>query len=111
MTLMILGLALWWASHLFPIYLPDRRTAAIARLGDGPYKGVFSLVSLGAVVLMVTGYREAGFVTVWTPPLWTMHLNNLLMLLAILLVGAKSAKSSVRHFVRHPMFWGMLRRS
>ncbi len=109
MTLMILGLglALWWAGHLFPIYMADRRASVIARLGAGSYKGLFALVALGAVVLMVTGYRQADFIAVWTPPAWTMHLNNLLMLLAIFLVGAKQAKSSVKHFVRHPMLAGV----
>jgi len=107
MTLLILGLGLWWASHLFPIHLPGRRAAAIARLGQGPYKGLFALVSLTAVVLMVKGYQQADFVAVWTPPAWTMHLNNLLMLLALFLVAAKHAKSSVKHFVRHPMLAGV----
>ena len=107
MTLMILGLGLWWASHLFPIYMADRRTAAIARLGQGPYKGLFALVSLGAVVLMVKGYQQAPLEPVWSPPIWTMHLNNLLMLLALFLVAAKHAKSSVKHFVRHPMLAGV----
>ncbi len=68
MALMIFGLALWWASHLFPIYLPGPRAAAIARLGGRPYKALFALVSLGAVVLIVTGYRQAGMVNVWTRP-------------------------------------------
>ncbi len=103
MTLMILGLGLWWASHLFPVYLADRRASVIARLGVGPYKALFALVSLGAVVLMVVGYRQADFVTVWTPPGWTVHLNNLLMLLALFLMDAKQFKSNARHYIRHPM--------
>jgi len=103
MTLMILGLGLWWASHLFPIHLAERRAGVIARLGAGPYKALFALVSLGALVLIVVGYRQAAFVPAWTPPGWTMHLNNLLMLLAIFLVDAKHFKSSVRHYIRHPM--------
>ena len=103
MTLLILGFSLWWASHMFPIFLPARRAAVIARMGEGPYKGVFALVALAAVTLMVIGYRQAEFVAIWTPPTWTMGLNNLLMLLAVFLIGAKNAKSSARHFVRHPM--------
>ncbi len=103
MTLMILGLGLWWASHLFPIYMADRRASVIARLGAGPYKALFALVSLGALVLMVVGYRQADFVTAWNPPGWTVHLNNLLMLLAIFLVDATKFKSSARHYIRHPM--------
>jgi uncharacterized membrane protein len=107
MTLMILGLGLWWASHLFPIYLPDRRADAIARLGEKPYKALFAAVSLAAVAMMVVGFRQADFVEVWSPPGWTVHLNNLLMLLAIFLIGAKSAKSSVKHYIRHPMLAGV----
>jgi len=107
MTLMIIGLALWWASHLFPIYMTDRRAAVIARLGEKPYKGLFALVSLAAIALMVIGYRQAEFVNLWIPPAWTVHLNNLLMLLAIFVVDAKHFNSFVRHRIRHPMLTGV----
>jgi uncharacterized membrane protein len=107
MTLMILGLGLWWASHLFPIHLPDQRAAMVARFGAKPYRMTFALVSLVAIVLMVAGFRQADFIEVWSPPAWTVHLNNLLMLLAIFLFGAKDAKSSVKHYVRHPMLAGV----
>ena len=107
MTLLILGLALWWAGHLFPIYAPGARAAAVARLGTGPYKGLFALVALAAIVLMVVGYRQAAFVNLWFPPAWTIHLNNLLMLVSVFLLGARDAKSSARHYIRHPMLWGV----
>ena len=103
MTLMIIGLALWWASHLYPIYLPGKRAATLDWLGGKLYKIVFSIFSVFAIAFMVLGYQKAAFINVWTPPVWTIHLNNLLMLLAVLLMGAKQAKSSVRHFIRHPM--------
>jgi uncharacterized membrane protein len=108
MTLMILGLALWWATHLYPIYLPGRRAAVLGRLGEKLYKAAFSMFSVAAVVFMVMGYRQAEIIDVWIPPGWTIHLNNLLMLLAVLLMGAKQAKSSVKHFVRHPMLTGVM---
>jgi uncharacterized membrane protein len=108
MAVMILGLALWWASHLFPIFLPARRAAAAARLGEGPYKGLFALVSLGAVALIVIGYRQADVVTVWYPPDWTRHVNNLLMVISVFLLGAGSFNSFVRHRVRHPMLTAVM---
>jgi uncharacterized membrane protein len=108
MTLMILGLALWWATHLYPIYLPDRRAAVARRLGEKLYKGAFTMFSVSAVAFMVMGYGKVGFVEVWSPPGWTVHLNNLLMLLAFFLIGAKSAKSSAKHFIRHPMLAGVI---
>jgi uncharacterized membrane protein len=103
MSLMVLGIALWWATHLFPILAPGARAAAVGRLGRNPYRGVFSLLTLAAVALMVIGYRQAAVVSLWFPPAWTVHLNNLLMLIAVFLLGAKHAKSSVRHYLRHPM--------
>ena len=108
MTLMILGLALWWIGHLFPILAPGARAAAVLKLGRGPYRGLFAAVALVAVVLMVIGYRQAEFVNLWFPPAWTVHLNNLLMLGSVFLLGAKHAKSSVKHHVRHPMLWGVV---
>lgn len=103
MTLLVLGLALWWVSHLYPIYMAEHRAGVMARLGKGPYRGLFSLVSLAAVALMVIGYRQADFVNLWYPPAWTVHLNNLLMLLAIFLVDARMFASPVKHHIRHPM--------
>ena len=107
MTWMILGLVLWCAGHLFPIYAPEARAAAVERLGRGPYRGLFALVAILAVILMVVGYRQAAFVNLWFPPAWTVHLNNLLMLIAVFLIGAKHAKSSAKHYIRHPMLLGV----
>lgn len=107
MILLIAGIALWWAGHLFPIYRPATRAALVAQLGEKPYKGLFSLVSIGAIVLMVIGYRQADFINIWDPPTWTVHLNNLLMLLAIALLGARDMASGLRRYVRHPMLTGV----
>jgi uncharacterized membrane protein len=107
MILMILGLTLWWATHLYPIYLPGRRAAARKRLGEKLYKSAFSMFTVAAVAFMVMGYRKAGYIDVWTPPGWTTHLNNLLMLLAVFVVDAKHFKSSVKHYIRHPMLAGV----
>jgi len=107
MVILVLGIALWWASHLFPIYAADRRVAAVARLGEGPYKGLFAAISLAAVVLMVIGFRQAPVVNVWFPPAWTVHVNNLLMLLAVALMAARSFPSGLRRMIRHPMLTGV----
>lgn len=107
MTLMLAGLVLFSVAHLFPIYAPAARSAAVARLSLGLYRGLFALAVLAGVALMVVGYRQAAFVSLWFPPAWTVHLNNLLMLVAIFLMGARHAKSSARHYVRHPMLTGV----
>jgi uncharacterized membrane protein len=93
MILMLAGLALFLASHGFPA-MRGPRAAVIARVGDVPYKVLYSLVSILAVLMIGYGYAEwraEGAMNVWDPPNWTRHLAILLMLLAsIMLVGAYS---------------------
>lgn len=107
MVILDLGLALWCAVHLFPILAPARRAEAIGRLGETPYKALFALVSLAAVALMVAGYRQAPVINLWFPPAWTVHVNNLLMLLAVALMAAPGFPSGLRRVVRHPMLTGV----
>lgn len=104
MTLLVLGLLIWWIAHSFPLAAKPRRDAIVARIGEGPWKGAFSLVAVGSIVLMVIGYQNAEFVNVWYPPDWTRHLNNLLMLIAVALFGASHSKGNAKRLVRHPMF-------
>ncbi|MEM6438434.1 MAG: NnrU family protein [Pseudomonadota bacterium] len=102
MTLLILGLILWWTTHLLPTVGKSLRDGVAARLGDGPYKGIYSLLSLAAMVMMARGYRAAEFADLWYPPTWGVHVNNLLMVLAIGLFGAASSKGNAKRYVRHP---------
>jgi uncharacterized membrane protein len=108
MTLLLAGLVLWTAAHLFKPAMPDARAAFGARLGDGPSKGLVALVIAVGVVLMVVGFRQAPVENLWFPPLWTTHLNNLLMLVAVALLGLGHSKSRARPLVRDPMLTGVL---
>jgi uncharacterized membrane protein len=107
MILLILGLLLWWATHLEKTLAPGWRAANVARMGEGPWKGLIALLSIAAIVLMVIGYRTADFIPVWTPPAWLWHLNNLLMVLAVFVFIAGSFASPVRRRIRHPQLTGV----
>lgn len=98
MTLLILGLILWSASHLFKRLLPARR-AAMGDMG----KLAVTLASLAAIVLMVIGYRSADYIEIWSPPRFMTHINNLLMLVAVFLLGVGNVWGIVRTKLRHPM--------
>ena len=102
MTLLILGLILWIAAHFFKRVMPQAR----ARMGDWG-KGLVALVIVASVVLMVTGYRGAGEIYVWSPPSWAVHVTALLMIFAVVLMGLGDSKSRLRASVRHPMLTGM----
>ena len=102
MILLTLGVALWISAHLFKRLAPDARAAMTERLGEAS-KGVIALTLVLAIVLMVIGYRGAGFVHLYAPPAWGIHLNNLMMLGAVLLLGLGHSKSRFRGVMRHPM--------
>ncbi|NNU78925.1 NnrU family protein [Halovulum dunhuangense] len=107
MTLLVIGVALWWGAHLFKRLAPAQRAALSARMGDKS-KAIFATLLLLSVVLMVLGYRGADFVAVWTPPAAMLHVNNLLMLLAVIFFGMASSKGRMRSWLRHPMLTGFL---
>ena len=108
MTLLLAGLVLWTLAHLFKPALPDARATLAARLGEKPSKGVVALVIALGLVLIVIGFRQAPVESVWFPPTWTIHLNNLLMLIAVALLGLGHSKSRARAWVRDPMLTGVL---
>ena len=107
MTLMILGLILWTAAHMFKRVAPDARAAMQERMGDAS-KGVFALLLLLSVVLMVIGYRGADGAFFWGPSPAMTGMNNLLMLVAVALFGVGNSKSRLRAKMRHPMLTGVV---
>jgi len=99
--LLIAGVALWWAAHLFKRYAPERRAA----MGDKA-KGMVALALLVSVVLMVIGFRSAPYVHVWAPPMGMSHFNNLLMVIALYLVTPAPKRGRLLNWARHPMLTG-----
>jgi uncharacterized membrane protein len=97
MALIVLGLALWWAAHLWKRLAPTSR----ARLGD-PGKGLVALGVVAGVVLMVMGYRGVEHIDLWYPPAFLTHVNNLLMLFAVYLYAASGMKTGITRVIRHP---------
>ncbi len=108
MTLLILGLVVWTAAHLFKPALPAARESLAQKVGAGPAKGIMALLIALGLVLIVVGYRRAPFVPVYDPPGWGIHLNNLMMLVAVFLMGAGKSKGHARSWLRNPMLTGVV---
>ena len=110
MTMLIAGLVLFLGAHTFTT-LRDARGAVITRVGDGPYKGLYSLVSLAGLVLIVIGfgrYRAAGYAPVWDPPGWLLPVALILMWLSfVALVAAYAPPGRIKGWLRHPMLVGV----
>ncbi len=59
MRTLIAGLLLFFGSHSLRIGTPGVRARLVARLGEGPWKGLCSLAALAGVVLMIRGLPAA----------------------------------------------------
>ncbi|WP_425043264.1 NnrU family protein [Primorskyibacter sp. S87] len=99
--LLILGVAFWWGAHLFKRVAPERRAA----MGDGG-RGAVALGIVAGIVLMVIGFRMTPFIHVWSPPSFMIHLNNLLVLIAIWMMSPAGEKGLILNKMRHPMLAG-----
>jgi uncharacterized membrane protein len=103
MTLLLAGLVVWTLAHAFKRAAPGARSSLAQSLGHGPSRGVMALAIVVGLVLIIVGYRRAPVDPVYDPPLWGIHVNNLLMVLAVLLLGLGHSKSRARGWIRHPM--------
>ncbi len=107
--LLVLGMVIFFAAHVFTT-MRERRAALIARIGEGPYKGLYSLVSLLGLVLIAYGFglwRAAGVPQLWYPPVWTKHIALVLVPIASILIVAAYVPSHLRTRLRHPMLTGV----
>jgi len=66
----------------------------VARLGEGRFRGLYSLFAIAAFTWMLLAYRAAPWVELWLPPDWTRWITIALMLPAcLLLVGGVTQRS------------------
>ena len=95
-ALLILGVLLWTVAHLFKRVAPEKR-AALGNKG----KGLVALAIAASVVLMVLGYRDAGYIELWSAPAFLTHVNNLLMVLAFWLFMLSKIAGTMAARIRH----------
>jgi uncharacterized membrane protein len=115
LAVLILGLALFLGIHILPAQR-GLRARAIAAVGEGIYKLVFSLVSLLGIVLIAWGfahYRASGMIDVWegsvSPKTLGIlkHITIALMLPAVILFVASYLRGRIYTTLKHPMLAGV----
>lgn len=100
--LLISGLLLWTLAHLSVAATPGLRSHLITRLGMGPYKGLFALVILAALVMIVLGFRAMPVTHLYIPPAGLRHATMALMPIALTLFIASKIPSDINRVIRHP---------
>ena len=110
MTTLVAGLILFLGVHSVRIFAEPWRVRTIARIGEKPWKGVYSLISIAGFVLLVWGYgqaRQQG-VVLFEPPVFMRHITSLLMLVSfVLLAAAKVPGNHIKARLGHPMIIGV----
>lgn len=106
MTWLILGLIVFLGVHSVRAVAPAWRDSMVTRLGEGPWKGLYSLISIAGFVLLVWGYAQArpDAPVFYEPPVFMRHIVILLMWIAmILLVAAYVPTGHIKKRIKHPM--------
>jgi len=120
LTLVLATLA-FLALHIVPS--TPLRAVAVRAFGESAYLGLFSLVSLAAIVWMAVAYAGAPTEALWPGlrlvPLFTLPLAFVLLACGLLapnptlvgqaraLKGPEAARGILR-ITRHPVMWGIL---
>lgn len=105
--LLILGILLWSAVHLSKAMTPGVRAGVVARIGEMPYKGLFSLLIVASLVLIVIGWRAMPVSYLYVPPTGLRHLTMLLVPIAVILFISARAPTDIKQFIRHPQLTGV----
>lgn len=107
MTLLIFGMVSFLVVHLYASFRSKTGDGTlVARLGRLPYMGIFSLLSIGSIAAIVVGFGQARMSTgtLYEPPIYLVHLNLVLMAIAmILLIAAYAPVGYIKRATKHPM--------
>jgi uncharacterized membrane protein len=105
MLTFIAGLVLFFAPHSVAILVPARRALWVRRLGAGPWKIGYSLLSALGLLLIVLGFGLARQhpQVLYVPPPWLRYGTFLLMLPVFPLLIATYLPGVIQRTVKHPM--------
>lgn len=103
MTLLLIGLVLFFAIHSVSIFAPSLRDRLAAKSENG-WKAFYSVISIVGIVLVVKGYaelREAPTL-LYESPVWLRHVAALLLLPVFVLFFAPYFPGKIKNAVGHP---------
>ena len=107
-----LGVILFCLTHLYPVIFRANRQAIIGKIGENPYKGIYSLSILLSLALIIFGWRSSDSLYLFDTPEWGRGATSILMYLALFLFMSAKAQNNVKRVIRHPqlcsiLLWGI----
>jgi uncharacterized membrane protein len=106
MGLLLTGIVLFCVVHLFPSLMPAARDRLVSRLGENPYKAVFSVLILAGLILIVLGWKAAVPRPVYIPPMAPGLLPSSLVFAGLVLFLAAQMRGYLKRVLRHPQMIG-----
>jgi len=126
MAELALAAAVWIVTHL-GISSSPLRAGLVRRLGEWPYRGLYSVIAIAALVWLVLAWSAAPReVWLWEPAAWQRWVPVAVMPLALILlvagisganptsvgqdarIDAPDAVTGVMRITRHPVQWAIL---
>ena len=104
MTTLIAGLVLFFAAHSVSIANVGWRDRMAATMGEWPWKGLYSVVSLVGFVMICIGYGQARMspVLLYAPPVGLRHVALLLMVPVFPIFLATYFPGRIKAVLKHP---------
>jgi len=110
MSLLIVAALLWLGLHI-GVSGTGVRATLVGALGEGRFKGGFSLLALALLVLLIVAYAKADTTPLWFAPPWFVAVVDVAMLAALVLLaaavikprGAGDGPRGIFRVTRHPM--------
>jgi uncharacterized membrane protein len=105
MKILIIGLIIFIAVHSVAIFNDPWRRRMIARIGELPWKALYSVVAIIGFVLIVWGFGLArqSPVMLYEPPVWLRHVTLVLMVPVFPLLLAAYLPGRIQTTLKHPM--------
>lgn len=106
MSILILGMVIFFSIHLIPTFVGLRRQL-VGWKGEPVYLICYSIAAALGVALIVIGKSRAAFIPIWDSPKWLNHLTLTIMLPAVILLAAAYIPNNLKRYIRHPFLWGI----
>ena len=106
MTRLALGVLLWSVVHFFPAVAAGLKKSLVNRIGEYPYKGIFTLFTVLSLYLIVSGWQSTAAVEIYAIPDWGGHAAAVLTLFAFILFFAPYPPNNFKRIIRHPQLIG-----
>jgi uncharacterized membrane protein len=107
MSKLAIGVLLWSLMHFIPAAAIGFRKNLIAKMGENPYKGIFTLLLALSIYLIISGWKATIPELVYTPPAWGRSATALLVLIGMILLLAPYPANNFKRILRHPQLTGL----